>query len=76
VTDRPPLEVFVQVWFAAPLQVLICCCVPPLVLEFGSSRHLPASLLQHGCSNPGGLSGLVSAAHLLTLVRDQAWDIG
>src|SRR5579871_5113593 len=37
-----PVEVWVQVWLAWPLQSQICCCVPPVVDEFGSSRHLPA----------------------------------
>src|SRR6185437_10542240 len=48
-TDSAPAEVCVQVWFACPLQVLICCWVPPVVVEFGSSRHLPAPT---ACSAP------------------------
>src|SRR5579871_4603061 len=44
-----PVEVWVQVWLAWPLQSQICCCVPPVVDEFGSSRHLPAPT---ACNEP------------------------
>src|SRR5438445_71703 len=44
-----PLEVCVHVWFAAPLHAQICCWVARVVVEFGSSRHLPAAT---ACSAP------------------------